>query len=149
MNEQLIQILKVLLADTIALKFKAQGYHWNVESDDFPQQHSFYGAVYEDHEGAVDEFAEWIRMLDAYAPFKLSRFAELTTIPETEISSNPEEMNADLYASIEIIKEKLKAAGALANQAAEFGLANFLADRQTASQKWCWQLRASLKEVGE
>ena len=26
-------------------------------------------------------------------------------------------------------------------------LANFLADRQTALQKWCWQLRASLKDV--
>lgn len=147
--EQLIQLLKVLLADTVAIKYKAQGYHWNVESDDFPQQHSFYSEVYEDFEGAVDGFAEWIRMMDAYAPFKLSRFAELTTIPETEVTSNPEDMNADLYASIEIIKEKLKAAGVVANNAQEFGLANFLADRQTAAQKFCWMLRASLKDVGE
>lgn len=147
--EQLIQLLKVLLADTIAIKYKAQGYHWNVESDDFPQQHSFYAEVYDDFEGAVDGFAEWIRMLDAYAPFKLSRFVELTTIPETEVTSNPEDMNMDLYNSIEIIKEKLKAAGVVANSAQEFGLANFLADRQTAAQKFCWQLRASLKDVGE
>lgn len=147
--EQLIQLLKVLLADTVALKYKAQGYHWNVESDDFPQQHAFYSAVYEDMEDAIDPFAEWIRMLDSYAPFKLSRFAELTTVPETEVSSNPEDMNADLKASIELVEAKLVMAFDLATALKQNGLANFFADRQTAHQKWCWQLRASLKEVGE
>lgn len=147
--EQLIQLLKVLLADTVALKYKAHGYHWNVEGDDFPQQHAFYAAVYEDMEDAIDPFAEWIRMLDSYAPFKLSRFAELTTVPETEVSSNPEDMNADLKASIELVEAKLVMAFDLATALKQNGLANFFADRQTAHQKWCWQLRASLKEVGE
>ena len=133
----------------MALKFKAHGYHWNVESDDFPQMHEFYGKVYENYEDSIDTFAEWIRILDAYAPFKLSRFQELTTIPDTDVTSNPEDMNADLYASIEIFIAKVKTVGALANTAGEYGLANFLADRQTASQKFCWQLRASLKDVGE
>lgn len=147
--EELINALKGLLADSVALKFKAQGHHWNVESDDFPQQHEFYGKVYEDYEGSVDTFAEWIRIMDAYAPFKLSRFQELTTIPDTDVTSNPEDMSKDLYDAIEIFIAKLKTVGALANTAGEYGLANFLADRQTASQKWCWQLRASLKDVGE
>jgi len=147
--DELINALKVLLADSVALKFKAHGYHWNVESDDFPQMHEFYGKVYENYEDSIDTFAEWIRILDAYAPFKLSRFQELTTIPDTDVTSNPEDMNADLYASIEIFIAKLKTIGSLANTAGEYGLANFLADRQTASQKFCWQLRASLKDVGE
>ena len=35
----------------------------------------------------------------------------------------------------------------MATAAKQNGLANFMADRQTALQKWCWQLRASLKDV--
>ena len=149
MNEQLIQALKVLLADTVALKYKAQGYHWNVEGDDFKSWHSFFGDIYDNMEEATDGFAEWIRMLDAerYAPFKLSRFMELTTVPETEVNSDPMMMAADLDSALYLVTEKIIAAINMATQSNEHGLANFLADRQTAHQKFCWQLKVSLKDV--
>ena len=38
-------------------------------------------------------------------------------------------------------------AAVAATSANQFGLANFLGDRQTMHQKWCWQLRASAKDV--
>ena len=149
MNEQIIEILKSLTADCVALKFKAHGYHWNVEGDDFPQWHDKLSDIYEDMEGAIDTFAEWIRMIDvnSYAPFKLSRFAELTSVPETDVTSDPMDMIMDLCESLDIVTAKIKAAAAMTTNAGEFGLANFLGDRQTAHQKWCWQLRASIKEV--
>jgi hypothetical protein len=34
----------------------------------------------------------------------------------------------------------------MANAAKQYGLSNFLAERMTASQKFCWQLRASMEE---
>ena len=146
MNELIIS-LKSLLADAVALKFKAHGYHWNTEGDDFPQWHDKFGDIYEDLDGAIDEFAEWIRMIDvnAYAPFKLSRFAELTSVPETEISSDALDMAADLCESLDIVTAKIVAAADAATAAKQYGLANFLGDRQTMHQKWCWQLKASLK----
>ena len=146
MNE-LTTSLKSLLADTVALKFKAHGYHWNVEGDDFPQWHDKFGDIYEDLDGAIDSFAEWIRMIDvnAYAPFKLSRFAELSSVPETEISSDALDMAADLCQSLEIVNAKIVAVADAATAAKQYGLANFLGDRQTMHQKWCWQLKASLK----
>ena len=89
MNE-LIQTLKVLLGSTVALKYKAHGYHWNVEGDDFPQWHDKFGDIYENLDGSIDGLAEWIRMIsEDYAPFKLSRFAALSTIPESDVSSDP------------------------------------------------------------
>ena len=145
MNEQLIAALKVLLADTVALKYKAQGYHWNVESDDFPQLHSFFGNIYENYNGATDAYAEWMRMLKVYAPYRLVDFFDQTTVGEPYIIGEPEPMLADLYASIEKHIADLIIAGKLANAANEFGLANFFADRQTASQKLCWMLRASIE----
>ena len=143
--EQLISLLKALLADNITLRFKAQGYHWNVESDDFAQFHKFFGKIYEDFEGATDAHAEWIRMLNAYAPYRISEFFDSSSISEPLIVGDAEEMVADLYDAVEKHKEDLIAAGIVANGLNEFGLANFLAERQTACQKWCWQLRSSME----
>lgn len=144
--EQLLSALRLLLADNIALKFKAHGYHWNVESDDFKQFHEFFREIYEDYDEATDEYAEWLRMLKAYAPYRLTDFFDMSTVSEPIIVGEPEPMVADLYESIELHIEALVVASDLANEAKQYGLANFFADRQTASQKFCWQLRASMEE---
>jgi len=143
--EELINALKALLADSVALKFKAHGYHWNVEGENFPQYHELFEEIYEDFEGAIDPFAENIRKLNDYAPFRLTRFAELTTVPETSVDSDPEVMSADLLASIMGVTLKIQDAFDIATSAREQGVANFLADRQDMHRKWEWQLRASTK----
>jgi starvation-inducible DNA-binding protein len=149
MNEELVAILKGLTADAVALTYKAKGFHWNVEGDDFPQWHEKLDDIYEDLDGAIDTFAEWIRMIDvnSYAPFSLSRLAGLSSIPENPVSTDPESMIADLCDSFDIAIAKYVAGFDAATAAKQNGLANFMADRQTALQKWCWQLRASLKDV--
>jgi starvation-inducible DNA-binding protein len=146
MNEQLIAQLRMLLADNIALKFKAHGYHWNVESDDFKQFHDFFAEIYESYDDATDTFAEWLRMLKSYAPYRLTDFFDMSTISEPVILGDPEPMLEDLYMSIEKHIDDLVAVSDLANAAKQYGLANFLADRQTASQKFCWQIRVSMEE---
>lgn len=143
MNE-LIQTLKTLLGSTVALKYKAQGYHWNVETDDFPQWHDKFGAIYDALDDSIDPLAEWIRMLGDYAPFKLTRFAALSTLPETDVSSDPEMMAADLLKDHEASAAAFGAASIAAANTGQKGLENFLADCMAAHQKWAWQLRASL-----
>jgi starvation-inducible DNA-binding protein len=143
--EQLLTQLRMLLADNIALKFKAHGYHWNVESDDFKQFHDFFGEIYENYDGATDTYAEWLRILKAYAPYRLTDFFDMATITEPVVVGDPQPMLADLYMSIEKHIEDLILASDLANAAKEYGLANFFADRQTASQKFCWQIRVSME----
>lgn len=149
MNEQLIQTLKVLLGTTVDAKFRAHGHHWNVEGDDFHQYHELFSDIYDSLDAAIDPLAEWIRIFDGYAPFKLARFAELSVLPDTEVSSNPMVMAQDLYNILETVIAGFKTAGTEATNAQEYALANFLADQQGNAQKWCWQLRASLKDVGE
>ena len=143
--EQLLTLIKQLLADNIALKFKAHGYHWNVEGDDFPQFHDFFGEIYENYDAATDTYAEWLRMLKAYAPYRLTDFFDMSTVAEPVIVSDAQAMLSDLYMSIEKHIADLIVASDLANAAKEYGLANFFADRQTASQKFCWQIRASIE----
>ena len=144
MKEELIAALKALLADEYALYFKAHGHHWNVQSKMFSQYHEFYAEIAEDVYGSIDPTAENIRKLGAYAPYKMSRLAELTTIPETDVSSDCESMNADLLAANEMIIVTINKAFSIANAANEQGIADFLASRDDMHKKWSWQLRASM-----
>lgn len=145
MNEELVAALKELLADEYSLYFKAQGYHWNVEGHNFSAYHDFFGEIYEDVYGMIDPLAEHIRALGAYAPFKMSRMVELTSVPDTEVDTSCESMTADLYASFMVVIGCISKCAELANQAREYGLMDTLGGMETAHKKWAWQLRSSLK----
>ena len=144
----LIENLKGLLGDAVTLKFKAHGYHWNVEGEDFAQYHALFEAIYSDIDESIDPIAENIRKLGDYAPYKLSRFAELTTLVETQVTSDPGAMAADLLADNEKVIVRLMDAFDVADQERQQGIANFIAERIDMHQKWSWQLRASIKPEG-
>ena len=143
--EELVNVIKIAIADHYALYFKAQGYHWNVEGSDFEEYHTLFAKVYEDAIGSVDDMAENVRKLGAYAPFKMTRFVELTTVPETEIASDCSSMCMDLLASIEPVISSNLAAYRAAEAAGEVGISNFHQDRDSMLKKWRWQLRSSCK----
>jgi starvation-inducible DNA-binding protein len=143
--DELTALIKKLLADNVALKFKSHGYHWNVEGDEFKQFHEFFGEIYEDFDGATDTYAEWLRVFKEYAPYRLVDFFDASGVGEPLIVSDAQMMLADLYLSIENHIADLVIASDLANEAKQYGLANFFADRQTISQKFCWQIRVSME----
>jgi len=145
--EELINLIKVLLADNITLKLKSHGYHWNVEGIEFSQYHELFGEIYADYEDATDTYAEWLRKLDAYAPFKLSRFIELNEVGEPEITSDPIMMSKDLLMANDMVTMKLNDAFDMATAQRQQGLANFFADRISMHQRWHWQLSASVKQI--
>jgi starvation-inducible DNA-binding protein len=146
--EELISLLKILLADNITLKLKSHGYHWNVEGIEFSQYHELFLNIYEDYEQATDTYAEWLRKLNTYAPFKLSRFIELNEVGEPDVTSDPMIMTGDLLISNDMVTEKLRNAFDLATQQREQALANFFAERMDMHQRWHWMLSVSLKNVG-
>ena len=141
---ELTEGLKSMVADLVVFKFKAHGYHWNVEGKDFSEYHDFFAAIYEDADGSIDPFAENIRKLNDYAPYKISRVLELSTLPESDVTSNAQVMVSDLLQSNDMLISKLKHLFDVANDDNEQGIANFVAERIDAHQKWSWQLRASL-----
>jgi starvation-inducible DNA-binding protein len=143
--DELIQSLKVLLANNVALKFKSHGYHWNTEGETFYQNHKLLQKIYEDFEDAIDTNAEWIRKLGNYAPYKIARFEELMTIDEPDVTSDYEIMFADLLESISDVFEDLKNIFDMAAAQREQGLCNFIADRMDMHRRWMWMLRVTLK----
>lgn len=145
MNEELILALKEVLADEYSVYFKAKGYHWNVEGINFVQFHELFGEIADDVYGATDETAEYIRALNEYAPFKMSRLLEMSSVKESEVSSDCHSMAMDLLVATNQIIVCINRAFTLATAANEQGIADFLAGRDSAHKKWAWQLRSSLK----
>jgi starvation-inducible DNA-binding protein len=143
--ETLIEMMRKVLADSYAFQLKAHNYHWNVEGPNFPQYHDFFGKLYEEVFGAVDQIAEEIRSLDAYAPGSFTRFLELTDIEDEQSIPSGVEMARRLLIDNQKILNTLDMAFKLANELDQQGLADFIAGRIDTHKKHGWMLRSITK----
>lgn len=143
--DKLIELMKKLLADLSAYRIKTQYYHWNIEGPNFKEYHGFLGEIYGTASDDVDDVAEHIRALDAYAPGSLKRFAELTSITDETTIPPAIEMMARTYADNQKILASAKAACAVAEELKEHGVLNFLEGLIDAYEKQAWMLRATTK----
>ena len=141
--DELVEKMKVVLADSFTLYMKAHGYHWNVIGPDFPQLHDFLGDLYEEIHGAVDNIAEEIRQINSFAPGTLSRMVELATISEDDSIPAAAKMVTNLLEANENLLTTITEAYIMAEDNKEFGLSNFLQDRITAHKKHFWMLKAT------
>ena len=140
-------LLKILLASDFAYYLKAHFFHWNIEGSDFYQYHKFFQDIYEDAYNAVDPTAEYIRSLQDYAPGSLTRYHELTRIQDQTKVPRAQLMIAELLADSEIMVNLLNECFAAATADNKQDIANFIAERLSATNKFAWQLRSFLKEA--
>jgi starvation-inducible DNA-binding protein len=148
MNE-LTAAMRIVLANTFVMYFKAHSYHWNTEGIEFSQYHEFFGDLYNELFAAADPIAEEIRALDVYAPISLIEMYNYKTIEEdTTRTILLSDMLSKLQESNNIVLESLNKAYDSANESKELGLANFLQDRMNIHKKHGWMLRASAKNIG-
>ena len=143
--EEVTNPLKIAFADTYAFYVKAQNYHWNVEGPMFAMYHDFFGKIYEEVGGAIDQFAEEIRAQNVYAPAAFSRFSELTNIRDEVLIIKPEVMVATLFSDNAMVLASLQRARDEADKYGENGLVNFIEERLDQHKKHAWMLRASMK----
>jgi starvation-inducible DNA-binding protein len=145
MNEQLIKAAKIGFASEYTFYLKAHFFHWNVEGVHFQELHSLFGTIYEEVYGSIDDFAEKIRSMGAYAPGSNSRFSVLSQIEDETQVLPPEQMVQELLQDSDNMVRVLKRVYDIAEQEGEHGFSNFLAERMDAHRKHSWQLRATLK----
>ena len=139
--------LKVLLASVYSFSIKAQYFHWNVESDNFPQYHEFFGNLYEEvYDNSIDKIAEYIRTLDVYAPGSFTRFQELSIIEDQLKVPRAELMFEELYHDNAKLIDLLNQCFASAESENNQGIANFIAERLDAQSKHQWMIRSILKK---
>ena len=145
MNKELIDAMKVALADTFAFYLKAHNFHWNVTGPNFAQYHEFLGDLWQEVFTGVDLIAEGIRTLDAFSPGSFSRFKELSTIEDETKVPEALAMLSKLSDDNEKVIASLHKAYMLAEKDMKHGISNFLQDRITAHEKWGWMLRSFKK----
>ena len=143
--EALQKAAKIAFASEFTFYLKAHFFHWNVEGINFRELHDLFGTIYEEVYGSIDDFAEKIRSLGAYAPGSNSRFNMLSAINDETSVVPPEAMVAELLQDSDNMVKILKRVYDIAEVEGEHGFSNFLAERMDAHRKHSWQLRATSK----
>lgn len=143
--DELVNSMKVSVANVFALYFKAQSYHWNVTGKDFPQLHDFFGDLYQELWESVDPLAEHIRTLDAYAPRSLERIAGLASIEMDMNIPKADQMISNLESANKRVIANLVEARNLADKYKKIGIVNFLEERIDIHEKHGWMLRSMMK----
>ena len=90
----------------------------------------------------VDEIAERIRALDAFAPGSFKAFQELTCIPEMDDIPNAETMVALLVEDNEAIVRTARALIPIAETAHDTPTADLATSRIQIHEKTAWMLRS-------
>jgi len=145
-TQDLTVALATCLADATVMYHRTHGFHWNVVGTDFPQYHAKFEEIYLDVYESLDPMAESLRKLGMFAPFRLTDLARMASVSDDAVSGyHHEKLVASLAETNAGVLTSLNKAFALATQANQQGIANFLADRIDNHQKWAWQLSVSLQ----
>jgi len=139
--------LKTLLATQYAYVIKAQFFHWNVEGPDFAQLHKFFGKIYQEvYDNAIDQTAEFVRVLDDYTPGSFERFGELSQIQGQTKVPRARLMLTEFLADTQTLIDLLNSTFDSAEEEDQQGVMDFLAGRIDAMGKHRWMLKSFLKD---
>ena len=137
-----IDALSKTLGQTFGLYVQTHGYHWNVEGPDFRQLHGVFEDQYTNLWEALDEIAERIRSLGAYAPASLTELTALAGDAPAPAQSATAMVDA-LIAAHEALAETLRDAIGKAEDAGDDVSVGLLTDRLAWHEKELWMFRAS------
>jgi starvation-inducible DNA-binding protein len=141
--------LKVLLASTQSFAIKSQNFHWNVEGSNFPQYHEFFDTLYGDVSATIDPIAEYIRILGAYTPGSLTRYAELSIIQDQTKIPRAELMFVESLQDCETMLQLVTQMFDEAANEKQHGIENYMAELQDLYGKKAWFIRSTLKTARE
>lgn len=135
-----------LLSDTYTLYLKTQNFHWNVTGPLFHSLHIMFEGQYQELADAVDEIAERIRALGAFAPASYTEFSKLSSIKEAKGQYSSEEMIKTLLQDHETLAHLITSIVTKAQQAEDEGTIDLLIGRAKSHEKTAWMLRSSLTQ---
>jgi starvation-inducible DNA-binding protein len=137
--------LNQVLADSYALMALTHLAHWNVEGPGFFALHTAFQTQYEELFTAIDEIAERIRALNAYAIGGLGQFAQTAQMKEFAAPMPQENYVKRLISANEKLLADAAKARDLAGQANDAESQDLMISRITLHQKTVWMLKSFLK----
>ncbi len=143
-SPSLTDSLNQVLADSYALMALTHLAHWNVEGPGFFALHTAFQTQYEELFTAVDEIAERIRALNAYAIGGLGKFAQAAAMTEFAAPLSQENYVKRLITANEKLIADAARARDLAGQANDAESQDLMIGRITLHQKTVWMVRSFL-----
>jgi len=144
-TEHLTQSLNQVLADSYALLSLTHLAHWNVEGQGFFALHTAFQTQYEELFTAVDEIAERVRALDAYAIGGLATLASVAQMKEFTSPLSQEDYVRALIAGNEKVVADAARARDLSGAASDAESQDLMIGRITLHQKTIWMLKSFLR----
>lgn len=144
-NEAVVESLSELLASSYTLYLKTHNYHWNVTGPMFTTLHTLFETQYTELALAVDEIAERIRTLGAFAPASFTAFAELSVVSEETGHPNAKEMIRVLVADQKAISDAAQRVIEAAEAANDSASEDLGTRRMDIHEKNAWMLRSHLE----
>lgn len=142
---RLTDSLNQVLADSYALMSLTHLAHWNVEGPGFFALHTAFQTQYEDLFTAIDEIAERIRALNAYAIGGLATLAAAAQMKEFRSPLPQDEYVRMLRAANEKLVTDASHARDLAGAANDPESQDLMIGRITVHQKTIWMLNSFLR----
>lgn len=135
--------LNGVLADTYSLYQKTHAYHWNVTGPQFHTLHVMFEEQYREMWAALDEIAERVRALGAFAPASGKAFAALASIESAEDAPpKSEQMVKNLLDGHETLVRRARKALEVAGDVNDAATEDLLTVRIQTHEKTAWMLRA-------
>jgi starvation-inducible DNA-binding protein len=144
-DPRLSQSLNLVLADSYALMALTHLAHWNVEGPGFFALHTAFQQQYEELFTAIDEIAERVRALGAYAIGGLGHLAETAKIEEFTSPRAQEDYVRELLVANEKLVADAGKARDLADEVGDPETEDLMIERITLHQKNIWMLKSFLK----
>ena len=142
-KDKLVGALKSVMGDTYALYVKTHGYHWNVTGPRFKALHEMFMEQYTELWTALDEIAERIRSIGAFAPGSTEAILESATIKPDNSQPDADAMIENLAKGHDMMSATLKKALDVASEIGDDVTVDLFTQRMTVSQKTAWMLRSS------
>ena len=144
-NKCLSENLNQVLADSYALMSLTHLAHWNVEGPGFFALHTAFQMQYEELFTAIDEIAERVRALGAYATGGLDNLARKAQMKEFSSPLPQEDYVRLLMAANEKLVADAAQARDVAGEANDPETQDLMIARITLHQKTIWMLKSFLK----
>ncbi len=144
-DTRVVEGLNLVLADSYALMALTHLAHWNVEGTDFFQLHKAFQEQYEDLFEAVDEIAERVRALDAYAIGGLNVLGRTAGMEEFKSPMPQRDYVAALIVAHEKVIDDAVVVRDNAGVANDLQTQDLMIKRLEFHEKTVWMLKSYLK----
>lgn len=137
-----VQQLNNILANSYSLYFKTHSYHWNVEGMHFHTLHTMFEEHYTEMWAAIDEIAERIRALGAYAPLNHAQMISDSQIEQDDNVPNATDMIANLVTGHKTLIKNLNQALTIAQDNQDEVTSDVCLARLQIHEKTLWMLKS-------